>query len=780
MVRIMMKGGTWKNTEDEILKVAVMKYGKMQWARVASLLSRKSAKQCKARWFEWLDPAIKKTEWSREEEEKLLHLAKLMPNQWRTIAPLVGRTAAQCLEHYERLLDMAQEGEGDAGGAGEDSRKLRPGEIDPTPETKPARPDPIDMDEDEKEMLSEARARLSNTKGKKAKRKAREKQLEEARRLANLQKRRELKAAGIERKAGRKKRKYMDYGSEIPFEMKAPAGFHDVSEERVATKKAKMNPENTPKLMHQMEEKRRNEEDAAQRKRDADRLKRLAKVNLPQAVMEVNAANDPLPIRRRTALNLPAPQVTDQELEDIVKLGSAAAVATGGSGQEATQALVGEYAQRPTPTPMRTPATPMGEDVIMQEARNLAKLTAGQTPLLGGENPDLDHGTGFGGSVPNSQRITTPSTLTLHTPGAAKSSETPLRTPGSMAGGTGQTPVQTPLRDQFGLNVEGAEVTPRTKAGKAARSELAAKLAGLPSPQYTYEINVPSDGNDAADSAAQLEEDAAERDARMEAQRLADEEAEFRRRTSVLKRGLPRPVGTHKPEAVSGAEGLIAAEVATLVAHDAAKFPVSTGKKKKKKKKSTAGDADVHIEQFSEEELTNAKLMVEEEVAGGDGGMPQVTDEKFQKTWEECFSRWGFLPDQECWGKVAEASEADLVTSAMHEYQALRLQLDKASRRAEKLEAKLALKHGGYENRAQALLAELKQAQEGVENANIEQACFQMLEEQEATAIPLRVGEARAAAQEEEGIAEKLQLRYAALVDERESIETVALPEAAQ
>lgn len=47
-------------------------------------------------------------------------------------------------------------------------------------------------------MLSEARARLANTRGKKAKRKAREKMLEEARRLAALQKRRELKAAGIE------------------------------------------------------------------------------------------------------------------------------------------------------------------------------------------------------------------------------------------------------------------------------------------------------------------------------------------------------------------------------------------------------------------------------------------------------------------------------------------------------------------------------------------------------------------------------------------------------
>ena len=49
----------------------------------------------------------------------------------------------------------------------------------------------------EKEMLSEARARLANTQGKKAKRKARERQLEEARRLAFLQKKRELKAAGI-------------------------------------------------------------------------------------------------------------------------------------------------------------------------------------------------------------------------------------------------------------------------------------------------------------------------------------------------------------------------------------------------------------------------------------------------------------------------------------------------------------------------------------------------------------------------------------------------------
>ena len=67
------------------------------------------------------------------------------------------------------MLDQAQKRE-EGVDIGDDPRKLKPGEIDPNPETKPARPDPKDMDEDELEMLSEARARLANTQGKKAKR----------------------------------------------------------------------------------------------------------------------------------------------------------------------------------------------------------------------------------------------------------------------------------------------------------------------------------------------------------------------------------------------------------------------------------------------------------------------------------------------------------------------------------------------------------------------------------------------------------------------------------
>lgn len=45
------------------------------------------------------------------------------------------------------LRDQAQRKEED-GDVTDDPRKLKPGEIDPNPETKPARPDPQDMDED--------------------------------------------------------------------------------------------------------------------------------------------------------------------------------------------------------------------------------------------------------------------------------------------------------------------------------------------------------------------------------------------------------------------------------------------------------------------------------------------------------------------------------------------------------------------------------------------------------------------------------------------------------
>ena len=364
-MRIFRKGGTWKNHEDEILKVAVMKYGKNSWPRVASLLAKKTASQAKERWNSWLDPSIKKTEWTKEEEEKLLHLAKRLPCQWRTIAPIVGRTPYQCLEHYDKLLDQVQVNEGDYDPTN-DPRNLRPGEVDPNPEQRAPMPDAQDMSDDEREMLNEARARVANTKGKKAKRKARSKQLEEARRLASVQKRRELKAAGIETKTRTKKRG-INFATEIPF-FKAPAqGFFDTSEELKLMPQDDRHFKNLDVRNAEGALRAKAEQDA--RKQDSKKAQKKKQEDLPGHFEALNARQE-LNMVPKKSLSMPAPQVTEQELFALKRLG---AQQLREAKSESTAAI----------------RTPLLEDTVKLEAENQAKMRDLSTPLLGGETPSI-------------------------------------------------------------------------------------------------------------------------------------------------------------------------------------------------------------------------------------------------------------------------------------------------------------------------------------------------------------------------------------------------------
>jgi pre-mRNA-splicing factor CDC5/CEF1 len=498
------------NIEDEILKASVSKYGLNQWARVSSLLARKTPKQCKARWSEWLDPGIRKIEWSKEEDEKLLHLAKLMPTQWRTIAPIVGRTATQCLERYQKLLDEAESKENDELGLGgpaggetaapsaDDVRRLRPGELDPDPESKPARPDTIDLDEDEKEMLSEARARLANTQGKKAKRKARERQLEESRRLALLQKRRELKNAGINIKIVNRKKGQMDYNADIPFEKKAVPGFYDTQEEIERNEKQR---EAFDPRKQQLANKRKGdqEEDGERKKRKGDKngpsaaFAAAAKAGQAQKIREAEQSS------KRRALVLPSPQVGESELEEIVKLGMVGERASRLAGEgdnEATKGFVGNYTGIVGSIPIRTPRAPAQEDHIANEIRNIRALTETQSSLLGGENTPLHEGagsTGFEGIAPRKHVMQTPNPMAspLRSGGANGVGQTPMRN------GVGATPLRTP-RDNFGLNQDGTMQlvanTPRDikLRENAMRSQLRSKYVYFQSPCY-FKPNVSLD-----------------------------------------------------------------------------------------------------------------------------------------------------------------------------------------------------------------------------------------------------------------------------------------------
>ena len=618
-----VKGGVWTNIEDEILKASVSKYGLNQWARVSSLLARKTPKQCKARWTEWLDPAIRKIEWSKEEDEKLLHLAKLMPTQWRTIAPIVGRTANQCLERYSRLLDEAEAREHDElalggpdGGeasapTGDDVRKLRPGELDPDPESKPARPDTIDMDEDEKEMLSEARARLANTQGKKAKRKARERQLEESRRLAVLQKRRELKNAGINIKiATKKKGTSMDYNADIPFEKAPAAGFYDTLDEQAENEKEKADFD--PRKQQLARKRQGDPEDSQDNKRQkqdkgSDEAKKAAaRAGALQKMREAEQRS------KRRALNLPAPQVSDAELEDIVKMGIAGDRATKAAGEE--PGLNSRYTNMVGSTPIRTPMAPPQEDRIANSIRDIQALNNTQSSLLGGENTPLHTGagsTGFEGAAPTRSQLQTPN---------------PMATPFRQGGlGPGATPLGTP-RDNLLLN-SSSEV--------AQKAALRAKLASLPKPKASeFELELPDEQVEDAAPITIDREDQEEIDQRAREAAEAEAAREFARQTLVKQRNLPRPKTIDQASLLARAKAiedpirsLIAQEAALLMSHDASAKPLPGTKRSATK--------SAQINPISDSYTTTAREAIATEAA---------SDPSLQSSYDAYFSFLSQLP----------------------------------------------------------------------------------------------------------------------------------------
>ena len=750
-----VKGGVWSNIEDEILKASVSKYGLNQWARVSSLLARKTPKQCKARWSEWLDPGIRKIEWSKEEDEKLLHLAKLMPTQWRTIAPIVGRTATQCLERYQRLLDEAESRENDelslggpTGGetsapSADDVRKLRPGELDPDPESKPARPDTIDLDEDEKEMLSEARARLANTQGKKAKRKARERQLEESRRLAVLQKRRELKNAGINIKVVTRKAGQMDYNADIPFE-KAPApGFFDTAEEEVSNERQR---ELFDPRKQQLASKRKGdqEDEGDDRKRQKnDKTPQQAASQAAIRAGQMQKLRDAERSSKRRGLVLPAPQVGDSELEDIVKMGMAGERATRSAGltdNEATRGLIGNYNGAVGSTPLRTPRAPQEEDRIAIELRNAKARTEMQSALLGGDSVDIDEdeGTGFKGAAPSKKTLATPNPMATPLPQGNGIAATPR--------GPGATPMRTP-RDNFRLNdqtpgaMQLVGQTPREVklAQNAAKNSLRGRLAALPRPkEMEFELELPEDQQEQIAGPGYGEDDAAVRDEREWEARLAAERADFRRQTQVIQRSLPRPEAIdidlmlkNAADMDDAVERVMMTEAAVLIANDAKKFGGAKVKGVVNK-----------LQNFDDDELERAKMEIALEAAA----MKKAKPEDFDETWT------GLHADTVIPGLAGyaedEIDEQQLLTEAFdvsslaepqrthaNMLQDIQDRLEKLATTSHATEKHLGKVHGGYQMRNKTLRQKAVDAHEALDKRRIELSTKRLASVNEDAAI---------------------------------------------
>ena len=183
-------------------------------------------------------------------------------------------------------------------------------------------------------------------------------------------------------------------------------------------------------------------------------MKRKKEDDLPAVIMNENRLE---PIKKRSKLVLPAPQISDIELEQVVKLGQATEIAkqqVSENGTIATETLLGDYNLTPDLHKLRTPQLPLTQDSVLNQAHNLNILSTVQTPLLGGSNTPLmdvsnDKSRSVAGLI-----MSTPNTLF----------QTPYRTP-ITAQNDGITPSVhgqsndfnsgiTPVRDRLNINSE--------------------------------------------------------------------------------------------------------------------------------------------------------------------------------------------------------------------------------------------------------------------------------------------------------------------------------------
>jgi myb proto-oncogene protein len=92
--------------EDKRLVDAVKLFGNWNWQQVASVMDNRTGQQCLHRWSKSLDPAIKRTPWTQQEDQILTNTVKIYgAGNWRKIQRFVkGRTDVQCRERWMNIL----------------------------------------------------------------------------------------------------------------------------------------------------------------------------------------------------------------------------------------------------------------------------------------------------------------------------------------------------------------------------------------------------------------------------------------------------------------------------------------------------------------------------------------------------------------------------------------------------------------------------------------------------------------------------------------------------
>jgi len=107
----------WSSREDEVLKTIVTDRGIKAWTAIASELNGlvhcghqvRHGKQCRERWFNHLDPCLRKGNWTATEDLVILEKQLELGNKWSEIAKIVkGRNENSVKNRWKSMMRKAQ------------------------------------------------------------------------------------------------------------------------------------------------------------------------------------------------------------------------------------------------------------------------------------------------------------------------------------------------------------------------------------------------------------------------------------------------------------------------------------------------------------------------------------------------------------------------------------------------------------------------------------------------------------------------------------------------
>lgn len=100
-----MAKAAWTPEEDDVLKALIATHGACNWSSIAKGIPGRSSKSCRLRWCNQLNPAVKRSAFTEEEDRLILEEQAKYGNKWAIISRAIpGRTDNQIKNRFNSTL----------------------------------------------------------------------------------------------------------------------------------------------------------------------------------------------------------------------------------------------------------------------------------------------------------------------------------------------------------------------------------------------------------------------------------------------------------------------------------------------------------------------------------------------------------------------------------------------------------------------------------------------------------------------------------------------------